>query len=280
MLVKAVPEDIEKYGNAVYRLALDPARSCYPFYGDGIKTKEDFFAEAERAVINETEELLLFIAEGTMEGWIKYFWIPEDRYLQLTGCSVSCGTEQALKELLELLEKHFSGYTLDFGFPGENLSAVTFLQNHGFRRIEEDWNHSLLFEGYRPIPCGQNTERIGKRNFDKFRSVYQADAEAYWNCDRILETMDDWIIFVYNEGSTPVGAVYTRGDEGYYEIYGTEFADGLFRENVFRSLLAASLNACKCRDAKFMTCFCGEREKALMPEFGFRCVGQYVLYRK
>ncbi len=45
MLMKATVEDIKKYGGLAYSLALNPAKSCYPTYGDDIKTKKDFLPE-------------------------------------------------------------------------------------------------------------------------------------------------------------------------------------------------------------------------------------------
>ena len=50
MLIKATPEDIKKYGEFAYSVALNPKKSCYPTYADGIKTKTDFFKAAERAI--------------------------------------------------------------------------------------------------------------------------------------------------------------------------------------------------------------------------------------
>ena len=58
------------------------------------------------------------------------------------------------------------------------------------------------------------------------------------------------------------------------------FADGEFKENVFRELMIASLNECKRINAKFMTYFCQDKEKHVLSELNFRCVGQYVLYIK
>ena len=70
MLIKATVEDIKKYCEFAYSLALNPAKSCYPTYADGIKTKSDFLDAAERAVANRTSELLLFSIDGNVEGWI------------------------------------------------------------------------------------------------------------------------------------------------------------------------------------------------------------------
>lgn len=54
-------------------------------------------------------ELLLFIQDGAVEGWLSYFWINEDKYLQLDGCNVRHGTTAALTELLDRLEARFAG---------------------------------------------------------------------------------------------------------------------------------------------------------------------------
>lgn len=150
MLAKALPQDVTKYCDLAYSLALDQTKSCYPVYSDGIKTRQDFMTAVRQNIEKETSELLLFLIDGTVEGWIGYFWIPEEHYLQLNMCSINRETQQALSELLDLLKEHFAGYTLYFGFPECNSDAVRFLRENGFDCIEEDWNYSFLFEHYPP----------------------------------------------------------------------------------------------------------------------------------
>lgn len=110
--------------------------------------------------------------------------------------------------------------------------------------------------------------------------MYHPDHATCWNADRIFESIDDWTIFAYNQGDTPMATIFLTGDEGHYEIYGVEFVDDVFSESTFGKLVVASLNACKRLDAKYMTYFCGEEEKQILNELGFRCIGQYVLYIK
>ena len=131
MLIQATREDIRRYADAAYTLALKPESSCYPTYCDGIKTKADFLRAAEAAQASGTSELLLFQQQDRFKGWLSYDWIPEDAYLQLTGCSVAHGVNEALSELLDRLEAQFAGYTAYFGFPGENREALHFLSSRG-----------------------------------------------------------------------------------------------------------------------------------------------------
>lgn len=280
MLVKATVEEINKYGELAYRLAVNPAKACYPFYGDGVKTKAEFLNAAERAVLKKNSEVLLFSLDGHIEGWLSYYWIPEDTYLQLDGFNINRGAEKALTELVDMIETDFPGYTAYFGFPGDNGEAIRFLAEHGFQCIEQDWNHAFSFDGYAPKACSPCVERITRQNFDKFRAVYHADSETYWNPDRIFKAMDDWTVFVYSRADIPAAAVYLTGADGYFEIFGVEFADGVLEENAFCALLTASLSACKAMGAKYLTYFCGEKEKGILSELGFRCVGEYVLLCK
>lgn len=280
MLHKATIEDIKKYGEWAYSLALNPAKSCYPTYGDGIKTKEDFLQAAERAISEEASELLLFSLDGNVEGWISYYWIPEDKYLQLNGFNINRSIEQALTEFVDVIETRFPGYTAYFGYPSDNSEAIIFLEEHGFNCIEQDWNHSFFFAEYAPEEYSLCVEKISRQNFDKFRKIYHADSETYWNAERIFETIDNWTIFVFNQADTPVASIFLSGDNGYFEIFGVEFADEVFQENVFRELLIASLNECKHLGAKYMTYFCRDNEKHILKGLDFKCVGEYVLYVK
>ena len=276
MLIQATMQDVEKYGDFAWKLAQDPAKSAYPTYTDGIKTCADFFREARRSVEAADSQLLLFEQGGVVEGWVQFFWIVEEKYLQLTGCNIRRGTRQALGELLNLLRDRFPGYTLYFGFPGENEQAIGFLRENGFEYAEEDWNHSFFFEKYALRPEDGHVRQITRENFSDFQTIYHPDENTYWNCDRILERMEDWIILAYYQGDAPVGVLFLQGTGEYVEIFGSEYLNGVYRADVHRALLTAALNQCRRRSARYMTYFCEEEACDAVREAGFHRVGKYV----
>lgn len=98
MLKKLAEQDLDRYVEFAYALALDVTKSGYPTYADGIKTKQDFIARARRAFSDENEEILLFEREGRTEGWIHYYHLPEDRYLDTNAFCVREGMGEALAE--------------------------------------------------------------------------------------------------------------------------------------------------------------------------------------
>lgn len=280
MLTKAELEDAKTYGDFAYELAMDKTRSCYPAYYDGIKTRDDFYASAVEAVKDEHSELLLFSMNGKVEGWVQYYWLPEDRYLQLTGCNIACGTAQALKELMERIEKSFSGYSLYFGFPGENAEALEFLEKHGFTCLERVWNNTLLFQSYTTLPENGNVKLIDRDSFADFRSIHQAfEADVYWTCDRIYEALDKWSIFVYYRDQEPKAAIFTWSDGKSCEIFGLETL-GDHEGKAGRALVTAVLNRCKSMKAENMTFLCDDDALPAVQELGFDTLGQYTCWMK
>ena len=281
MLIKATLEDIERYGEFVYQIALDQTKSGYPTYNDGIKTREQFFAHAEEDVNNEESEVLLYFSEGRMEGWIEYFWIAEDNYFQLHGCNINSGTKQALGELLQRLEEQFPGYELYFGFPKMNRDAIEFLQENGFTCIEDDHNTSFFFDNYEMREESKAVVKISKDNFETFRKIHSKaeDDTCYWTSDRLLADIDSWDIYVYYENHLPVGSIFFCGTD-YLEIYGVEFLEETYRNDVFKALVTTALNAGKRAGAKYLTFFAEEEMLEALQTLGFVSVGPYVCYMK
>jgi len=179
-----------------------------------------------------------------------------------------------------VIETSFHGYKAYFGYPGDNGEAIYFLKEHGFKCIEQDWNHSFFFAGYTQKECSGLVEKITRQNFDKFREIYHVAPDTYWNAERIFETIEKWTIFVYNQAEHPIAGIFLLGNKGYFEIFGVEFDEGVLQEHVFSELLVASLNACKASGAEYLTYFCKDEEKPILKELGFKCVGEYVLYVK
>ena len=281
MLLRAEEKDIATYADLAYACALQGSTSSYPCYADGIKTKADFLTAAHRAVQAQTEELLLFSENGRVLGWLSYEWIAQDKYLALQSCNLCDNTAQALTELSGRLRERFPGYAAYFGFPEENREAVSFLRENGFFCIERSQNHSFFFQKHPPAPFSDPAVvRITRDNFHMLRAVYHPDAKTYWNCERLYKALDDWHIFVYREGETPLATVFFSGKNGWFEIFGLEFSDGVFRPSVCRCLLSSALSACRELGADYMTYFCTEAETEILRRLGFVRIGTYLLYEK
>ncbi len=282
MLRICTEQDFTKYADFVYSLAVDPSKSGYPTYSDGIKTKEMFLERAQKAFARETEEILLFEYNENVEGWIHYYCIPEDKYLSTVSFNINLAAEKALQEFLNFAQEKFKGYDLFLGYSKDNKIAVNYLLSHGFERIEEAYNNTAFLEKYKAVSESSDIVFITKDNYDYFRTLHtQTEEDMYWNADRIYKDIENWIIFVKIKDGEPIGNVYyMNAKDNWFEIFGIDMKDGIFNPDLFRELVIKALNEAKRRGGKYMTFFCDEECQEIANKIGFECVGEYVCYKK
>lgn len=280
MLRPCSKDEFGQYVDFAYGLATDLTKSGYPTYCDEIKTKAGFIERSLKAFDRETEEMLLFVQEGEVQGLIHYFWLPEDRYLETIGFNVGRATEQALSEFLAYLAERFKGYEVYMGFPAENRAAVEYLAGQGFACITDNYNNTAFLDRLDLVP-EDGVIPIGRENFESFRTLHrQTEDDMYFTSDRILADLDNWSVFVREEDGEALGAVYfTKLDDGWYEIYGTDIDAGAYDPQLFKELLNAALFYAKRENGRAMTFFCEKEYEKTAIECGFRCVGNYLCYK-
>jgi len=281
MLLPCKKDGFEKHADFAYALAMDLSKSSYPTYCDGIKTREMFVERSLKAFERETEDMLLFVCEGEVQGLIHYYWIPDDLYLATNVFAINRNTEQALSEFLSYIGDRFSGYDVVMGFPAENHSAVKYLSEQGFDCIEDDYNNTALLDSMADIPVDKGITRIHKENYDKFQSLhFQIEGEMYWDSERIRADLDSWTIFVKQKDGESQGAVYyMNAGDGWFEIFGIDIMHGEHNPELFKELLNAALSDAKHRGGKVMTFFCEKDYEATAQECGFVCVGNYLCFK-
>ena len=276
MLVKAVKEDIEQYMDFAYSIAIDQAKSGYPLWSDGISTKEEFVDHVWKSYRNADRDILLFIVDGLVEGWIQFFYIEKDRYLQTNGFLINSNTEQALTEFLEYACAHFAGYDLYLGFPKRNTNAISFLQKRGCRLIEESYHDIFVFDGSAIQPEIAGIVKVTESNFSEFKKIHQTDPDTYWSSERIFSTLNEWLIYLLYREDIAVGYICARDGE----IFSIGYRDNIFDKNTYKALVSAILSNLKVAGYKHMTFFNDEESHPTALELGFSCVGEYVLYVK
>lgn len=212
-------------------------------------------------------------------GWIHYYFIPEDHYLQLRAFCISEGMEDALTAFLAFTRDQYPGSELYLGFPKENPAAVAFLDGQGFPRIEESYNDVLHFCDYTLHPENPNVIPITRENYSLFSALH-SQQDMYWNSERILQVMNQWQIYVLLREGEAAGAIYcmTEDDKVSSEIFGVDFPHGVYNGETFRDLLTVALNHEKRRGVGHMVFFNDAETQADALACGFHCVGEYVCF--
>lgn len=278
MLTNLKESEFEKYAPLAWSLAQDLRTSGYPTYMDGIKTREEFFDRSRCAFTRENEEILLYLQDGRVLGWIHYSRLPEDRYLQTCSFCIAQGMGDAIKEFIAFAKGRFPGNTLYLGFPRENTEAVAALTRGGYERIEECFNDVMDLSGYDPTPDCPDIVPVTRANYGPFRALHDRNTDMYWSSERLLADIDDWAIYLYERGDAVAGAVYFRRDPDLSEIFGVDFP-GEYDPEAYRLLVTAALNEAKRDRVRFMCFFNGSAEQPDALSLGFRCVSGYVCYK-
>lgn len=275
MLRPAKAHEIKAYVDTAYALTPDPRRSGYPLFSDGILTREQFVCWAWESFQKPGRALLLFcLPDGQVAGWIQYFWIAEDRYLQTDGFLTERDTERALAEFAAYARARHPGYDLYLGFPADNTRAVRWLDAAGWARAEESFHDVFSLAGALP---GQSAAvvPVTDENFPLFCALHRAGEDTYWNAQRIARTRSAWLLYLYVENGAARGAACARDGE----IYGLDYADGRFDAAVYRALTAAVLHAYRDEGRAHVVCFHSAREQPAALALGFRCAARYILFQ-
>lgn len=279
MLVKLKEEDFDLYIDFIYSLAIDITKSGYPTYTDGIKTKENFIMKSKSVFQDKNTEILLFIFEGKVEGWIHYYFLPEDHYISTSSFNINRGMKEALREFYSFVKKSFPGNTLWLGFSDSNKEAIEFLREEKFICMDQNNHYVLNFDDYTIRSESNSIKKITRDSYDDFRQLHSLiDHDMYWNSERLLEKIDNWNIYVYYQDGKPVGAIYFINLTLMLEIFGLDYAKKRFDFEIYKKLLVKCLNEGKKTNVKHLTYFAEECEDSVLKELGFRLISKYSCY--
>lgn len=271
MLTKITKNEFDRYVDFAYDLAMDLTKTSFPLYTTGIMGKSDFINRSKKALKSDREEILLFIKNNIVEGWIGYYFINEDKYIGISSILVRNGYDEALEELLIYWKQHFLGYKWDIYFPEENKTALTYMQSKGYLEKSKEVVDVLFFNNYNLRAEDNHIISINKNNFDYFRKLHSKCEEGmYWTSNKMLESIGDWEIFVYVEGNKPLAAIYyTSYGNKDLEIFGIDTVDKEYDSEIIKALMISCLNKGKVNGARSMLFFNDKQIHEVIEKLGF-----------
>lgn len=276
MLTRLTEKEFHRYAPWAYGLAMGKEHCSYPTWKDGIKTREDFMARAQRSFTDE--EVLLFRHDGEVCGWIQWYADPEESYAMTVSFLVESHAEEAAREFVAHVARTSPGVTLDIGLDGANTQAAAALEKCGFTLLENAVNHTIFFAQYQPVPALQGVVLLTEADEADFRRLHN-DPDMYWNADRILADLPNWKVYLHRENDAAVAALVCRAGD-WPEVFSVDFGGRDFRPESYRAMMIACLNDIHGAGCTHMSYF-EEEEHALpiLEELGFQRVGRYLGYR-
>ena len=281
MLKLLKKEEFDQHIDFAFSMALDLEKSVYPTFADGIKAKADFSNRSLAAYQTEHEEILLFEVNGKVEGWIHYYALPEDKYISFCAFNVAHFVEQAVEEFIKYISAKYSGCTLYFGLPTQNVKMIAHLERLNFEIQEECNVDVILFKNYEYLKEEIETVKITRENFAEFAALHKIhDEDMYWNNERILSEVEKWDIYLVHKNKVAAGAIYYYCYGTSMEIFGVDYLDNQYDESVFKALLTRALNEGKRSGMTDLTYFNEDKEHQVVSKLGFAHVSRYVLHAR
>ncbi len=274
MLRKMEASEFEKIAEFTYELSQDLSKTSFPVYTDGVKTKADFMNRSRQGMEKANEEILLYVKEGTVEGWVHYFTIPSAKYIVMCNMSIRSGYAAAFAELLEYWKREYPGYLWSIYFPEENQEIAAFMKDHHYEEKSHEIVDVLVFQNYETKEESGHVVEIDQHNFSAFREIHQQYEQGmYWTSDRIEEALDHWAIYAYQEDGRCIGALYYNGKGSRnLEIFGIDVLPEAKRSDVVRELMISALNGAKAHGASSMYFFNDQDTHEIAESVGFHCV--------
>lgn len=278
--------DFDKYSDFAYSLALDQKTSSYPTYTDGIKTKEDFIFHAKRGINDKNHQILIFKYKKEIAGWIHYYVLEDDKLIAFEAFNIKHHCEIAFDEFINYITPKYKGYTLHFGFPQINSSAISYLKTHEFNSIEKSYVNILKLKDYTAKEEDKNIVFVNKDNFDEFKKLHDTCENMYWNSEKLYDAIinpagkNRWHLYLYYQNQKLAGNIYFICINDFMEIFGIDYIDKKFNPTVFKNLTIKALNKAKELSISHLYFFADKNEHLILQDLGFTHIGNYELYEK
>ena len=281
MLIKATLEQINTYKDFAYELSQDFTKSSFPTYLDNIKTKEDFMRVIDNGINRDDEEILLFLENDEVVGWIHYYWIIEDQYIGFQTFNVEKDVENAIDEFLEYIDDKYKDFQINFGFPAANEKAINHLIEIGYNNAEESDVFTLDMNKYIPKQESECIVEVNIDNYDDFKLLHDSHQDMYWNSDRLYnallgQTKNKWNMYIYYEDQKPIGNIYFVYVDEMMEIFGIDIIDN---KEIIEHLLIKALNKTKEDNIAYSVIFTEDYESMIAKKVGYDFICKYILYR-
>lgn len=278
--------EFEQWVGFAYQLARDPQRSAYPSYAEGQGSREDFLAASQAGLDAPNEQILLYLEEEAVRGWIHSFVLPEDAYLSFISFNVAGDYAAAIAQFISYAARQHPGFTVDLGLSCQNKAAIAWLEQEGWPCIERSMVHAQRLANLAPASAAQAVLPVDRKNFPLFQQLHAPqDAVCYWTSDRLQAQLvpgTRWRLRLYMPvgQQTPRAAIHYCMDGQLMEIYGLDYRDQRFDEQAAETLLREAVEGARSAGAaRLLYLTESEAEHGLLKRLDIPCIDRYRLYR-
>lgn len=247
-------------------------------------SKEELEERMNRAIASDTERVIGCYRDDKLVGICEYYWIDEDMYVQTTALLISECYREVAEEIIRYFKEHLKNYKLFIGISETNREASKYFEASGMKCIEDSFDTRLNKKNYKCQEVDENIILLDKERFKTYAEFHDSFAgDMYWNSTHLLESFNDFEIFVYMKDEVIKGSIFTEVLSSNYEIFGMFIEEDSKGKGIEKELLKAVLNSISKKDnpAKELVYFIeegSEEELKVAREAEFKVIDHYKCY--
>jgi len=195
-ILKCTLDDLDLIAEFAYTKNKIETERCRPFLAND--SIEKIKVAYTRDIIEKERDILLMYDKDKLIGFTAFFWIPEDKYLQLIrGIYALNNYDLVASNFLNYFKENFRNYKMYTNNAKEHLNYNNFFLSKDFEQLEDAQLYKL--EDYSNGFFSSKIDYLNQTNVDAIYLYMNKfiDEDTYWTTERLKNNLDKFIILGY-----------------------------------------------------------------------------------
>jgi len=195
-ILKCTLDDLDLIAEFAYTKNKIETERCRPFLAND--SIEKIKVAYTRDIIEKERDILLMYDKDKLIGFTAFFWIPEDKYLQLIrGIYALNNYDLVASNFLNYFKENFRDYKMYTNNAKEHLNYNNFFLSRDFEQLEDAQLYKL--EDYSNGFFSSKIDYLNQTNEDAIYLYMNKfiDEDTYWTTERLKNNLDKFIILGY-----------------------------------------------------------------------------------
>lgn len=280
MIIEVKEELLDEVMLFSWRFASQQETSSFPKFKEFDQLKKVFL----RSFQSQEDKVLACIENEELVGVLNLQVKKEDLYLQaLGGIFAKQDFNEVAKQFIQYLKAQYPNFKMYFGYPTENIEAITFLEKSEAELIEACLTMEIKKEDFVHISPKYEVKMLSNERYEEYAAFHDYHyPNIYWNSQRIFEHLDRWNIYVAIEHEKIIGSIFIRINQIDSEIFGISSDEAYKNQSLELDLLSVSLKDCFLKNIERLLFFVNEEDQNQIDatlEVGFKQIDTYRCYK-
>ncbi|MFA5522838.1 MAG: hypothetical protein WDA24_00625 [Tissierellales bacterium] len=218
-MIKEVGEELlEEVVKLAWEISQNENKNSFPKH----ESYDDMYNAFLKAIHHNKDKVLVCYEDGEMVGVLNLFVETKNRYLQGNGGIFAKGEFNFVAtQFIDYLRKNYEGNEMFFGYPAENVDAISFLTEINAELAESSLTMELKKQNFIQSLVSNDVVLLEKDYYEEYAVFHDKyNPDIYWTSERIFENLNIWKIYIVVKNQKIAGSILIRMvDDKLADIY-------------------------------------------------------------